>query len=229
MPRVARVAPGGLVYHVLNRAAGRARILRREADFEAFERVMIEAHRRFPLRLCAWCILPNHWHFVPWPERDGQLLEFFRWLAHTHAMRWRVAHHSVGDGPLYQGRFKSFPVEPDDEAFLIVCRYVERNALSAGLVRRAQDWRHGSLWVRAHGSAELRAVLHNDWPVERPRNWMDRVNAKLTPREIERVRTSILRGRPLGEPRWVERTAARLDLMHTLRREGRPRKNASEN
>src|SRR5689334_19432932 len=83
MPRVARVAPGGLVYHVLNRAAGRARIFARETDFQAFERVMIEAHRRFPLRLCAWCILPNHWHFVPWPERDGQLSEFFRWLART--------------------------------------------------------------------------------------------------------------------------------------------------
>src|SRR4051794_39439752 len=134
MPRTARVAPAGLAYHVLNRAAGRARILRREADFDAFERVLIEAHRRFPLRLCAWCILPNHWHFVPWPDRDGQLSEFFRWLAHTHAMRWRVSHHSVGDGPLYQGRFKSFPVE-QDEAFLMLCRYVERNALSAGLVR----------------------------------------------------------------------------------------------
>ena len=62
-------------------------------------------------------------------------------------MRWRVAHQTVGYGPLYQGRFKSFPVEAD-EGFLSVCRYVERNALSAGLVKRAEDWRLGQLVAR---------------------------------------------------------------------------------
>ena len=96
--------------------------------------------------------------------------------------------------------------------------------LVAGLVRRAQDWRHGSLWVRSHGSAELRSVLCDDWPLERPRNWVERVNTPLTAREIERVRTSIQRSRPLGSERWVLRTAERLGLGHTLRREGRPRK-----
>src|SRR5687768_5807496 len=127
MPRVARVAPGGLAYHVLNRAAGRMTLFRKEADFQAFERIMIQAHQRFPLRLCAYCILSNHWHFVPWPQNDGDLSEFFRWLTLTHAMRWRVSHRTVGYGPLYQGRFKSFPMQAD-EAFLLVCRYVERNA-----------------------------------------------------------------------------------------------------
>src|SRR5437867_7434386 len=77
-----------LVYHVLNRSAGRIHLFRREPDFEVFQRVMIEAHRRFPLRLLAWCILSNHWHFVTWPDEDRQLTDFFRWLAHTHAVRW---------------------------------------------------------------------------------------------------------------------------------------------
>ncbi len=35
----------------------------------------------------------------------------FRRLAHTHAMRWHVAHGTVGRGPLYQGHFKRFPLE----------------------------------------------------------------------------------------------------------------------
>jgi putative transposase len=222
MPRIARVAPGGLCYHVLNRAAARIRLFRGERDFDAFERIMLQAHQRFPLRLCAWCILPNHWHFVPWPRADGELSQFFRWLAHTHAMRWRVAHHNVGLGPLYQGRFKSFPIEKD-QAFLLVCRYVERNALTAGLVRRAQDWRHGSLWARLHGAPELRQLLC-DWPVEQPRNWVERVNATVTAKEIERVQLSIARSRPLGTEAWVERTVRRLGLEHTMRREGRPRK-----
>ena len=111
MARKPRFAPGGLVYHVLNRSAGRSILFRRDGDFEAFERLLVEAHRRVPLRLLSYCVMGNHWHFVTWPERDGQLTEFFRWLAHTHAMRWRVAHHTVGYGHLYQGRFKSFPVQ----------------------------------------------------------------------------------------------------------------------
>src|SRR5206468_1876018 len=122
MSRTARVAAGGIAYHVLNRAVGRIHFFRRDGDYEAFERIMLEAHRRFPLRICSYCIMVNHWHFVPWPRRDGELTEFFRWLTHTHAMRWRVSHQTVGYGPLYQGRFKSFPVE-HDEAFLLMCRY----------------------------------------------------------------------------------------------------------
>jgi putative transposase len=45
MPRRARVAPGGLIYHVLNRAAGRMHLFDTDADHEAFQHLMIEAHR----------------------------------------------------------------------------------------------------------------------------------------------------------------------------------------
>ena len=79
-------------------------MFRKEADFEAFERVMVEAHERQPIRILSYCVLSNHWHFVAWPEEDGQLTDFFRRLAHTHAMRWRVSHRTVGYGHLYQGK-----------------------------------------------------------------------------------------------------------------------------
>src|SRR5688572_25304551 len=108
MSRRARVAPGGLVYHVLNRTVGRMKMFSREGDYRAFERIMLEAHENFPLRILSYCLMPSHWHFVAWPMEDGELSGFFRWLAHTHAMRWRVSHRTVGYGHLYQGRFKSF-------------------------------------------------------------------------------------------------------------------------
>jgi REP element-mobilizing transposase RayT len=73
------------------------RMLRSERDFEAFQRVMIQAHQRFPVRICSYCILSNHWHFVAWPEEDGQLSQFFGYLGLTHASRWQVAHNAVGD------------------------------------------------------------------------------------------------------------------------------------
>ena len=97
---------------------------------------------------------------------DGQVTDFFRRLAHTHAVRWRIAHRSVGYGHLYQGRFKSFPVQSDDH-LLGLLRYVERSPVAAGLVERAQQWRWGSLWSRTRGPAEIKALL-SPWPVERP-------------------------------------------------------------
>ena len=107
------MAPGGLVYHVLNRAVARLPLFRKEADFAAFERIMHEALERHPTRLLAWCLMRNHWHIVIWPQKEGELTAFVRWLSHTHAMRWHVAHKTVGCGHLYQGRFKSFPVQRD--------------------------------------------------------------------------------------------------------------------
>ena len=216
MARTARVAPGGEVYHVLNRAAARFRMLRTDADFAAFEAILFEAMQRHPIRLLSHCLMGTHWHFVVWPRETGEVTEFFRWLTHTHAMRWRVAHRSVGMGPLYQGRFKSFPVERG-EGLALVCRYVERNALSAGLVTRAEDWRWGSLWWREHGTAEQRALL-SPWPFERRPDWAKWVSQPLTKRELERVKTSIARNRPLGGDAWVTKTASRLELAHTIRR-----------
>ena len=133
MPRAARKAPGGQVYHVLNRSVGKMHLFGKDADFEAFQRVMIEAHQRYPIRILSYCVLSNRWHFAVWSDADGQVTAFFRWLAHTYAMRWRVAHRTVGYGHLYQGRSKSFPVQ-SDEHLLTVLRYIERNAVGAGLV-----------------------------------------------------------------------------------------------
>jgi putative transposase len=222
MPRKPRVAPGGLVYHVLNRAAGRLTLFRTEKDYAAFERVMLEAHERHPLRLLSWCLMPNHWHFIVWPRDDGEVTDFFRWLAHTHAMRWRVSHHTVGYGPLYQGRFKSFPIQRD-EHLRTACRYVERNALTAGLVKRAQDWRWGSLWAHERGEEPLKALL-SPWPAPRPPNWTERVNEPITRKELDRLALSERRSRPFGDDRWTQKTAATLGLAHTLRKEGRPKK-----
>lgn len=213
------------MYHVLNRAVARLPLFRKPEDYAAFERIMVEAHERHLTRILAWCLMRNHWHFVIWPRKDGELTAFVRWLAHTHAMRWHVAHGTVGRGHLYQGRFKSFPVQTD-EHFLTVCRYVERNALTVGMVRRAEDWRWGSLWVRRKGERELKALL-SDWPVRRPRNWLATVNEPISDKEMDRLRTCMKRNRPFGSESWQSRIAARLGLMHTLRPQGRPSKERS--
>jgi len=173
MGRSLRVSKAGYVYHVLNRANGRLPLFDKDGDYQAFERVLGEAGQRYRVPVLAYCIMPNHWHLLLWPQRDGDLSAFAGWLTLTHTQRWHAHHGTVGHGHLYQGRFKSFPVETD-EHFLTVCRYVERNALRAGLVRRAESWRWGSLWRREKGDEEARALLGN-WPMPRSATWCEHV------------------------------------------------------
>ena len=223
MPRVARNAPGGLVYHVLNRANGRQVLFRTEADYLAFEAVLAEACRRTngAVELLGWCLMPNHFHLLLRPRGDRDLSAFMGWLTLTHAQRWKQAHRAVGHGHLYQGRFKSFPVQ-DDQHFLVVLRYIERNPLRVGIVDRAERWRWSSLHARRTSGAPLREFLVLAPPVELPRRWLALVNEPQTAAEELAVRLSIARWRPFGDTRWTATTAARLNLTWTLRPRGRP-------
>jgi len=220
MPRRLRLATGGIAYHVLNRRVGRLPLFNKPLDYAAFEQILHEVYEITRVRILAYCLMPNHWHILVWPLSDGELSEVLRWLTVTHTQRWHAHHHTSGTGPVYQGRFKSFPVQANDH-FLKVARYVERNALRAHLVERAEDWRWSSLWRREHGDAKEQAILA-EWPVERPRNWVGHVNEPETEAELEALRCSVQRGRPLGTETWVLRMAKRLGLESTLRPRGRP-------
>ena len=223
MPRTARIAPGGVVFHVLNRANARATILARDADYAAFEEVMACAVEQVSMRLLAYCLMPNHWHLLLWPREDADLGRFMQRLTTAHVRRWRVHHGNVGDGHLYQGTYKSFPVQ-DDAHLLVVCRYVERNAPRAGLVERAEEWRWSSLWRRRHPRVTDNVPPLHDWPVERPRDWLRYVNQPETAAELESLRVSVSRGRPFGAEPWQTQIARTLGLQATFRPRGRPRK-----
>ena len=222
MGRPRRTAPGGLIYHVLNRANARQPIFRKDADYDAFERVLALVQEHVRMRILAYCLMPNHWHLVLWPRADGDLSTFMRLLTLTHTQRWHAHHRSAGTGHLYQGRFKSFVVAKDDY-LLTVCRYVERNALRAKLIKRAEDWRWGSLWRYHYGDTKAKALL-SDWPIDRPRNWVARVNQPEHGAALENLRRSVNRGSPFGSAAWVRRVIGRLGLESTLRPRGRPRR-----
>jgi len=220
MPRKARVAPGGLIYHVLNRGVGRRELFHKAADYDAFLKVVVEAHQRHPVRLLAFCLMPNHWHLLLWPREEGDLSRHLHWLTVTHVQRYHAHHHTSGTGHLYQGRFKAFPIQ-EDAHFLTVGRYVECNAWRAGLVDSPGDWRWGSLWQRHNGRAEVREIL-SPWPVPMPRGWTRVVGRPQDEEKLVAVRRSVSRGSPYGDESWRNETAEALGLAFTLRDRGRP-------
>lgn len=223
MPRHARRAPGGVIYHVLNRGVGRQDLFDDDQDFAAFIRAFSDVLRQEPIRVCGYCAMSNHWHLVLWPEFDGQLARFMQRLTVTHVRRWVEHRHQVGWGSVYQGRYKSFPVQ-DDAHLLAVLRYVERNPVRAGLVRKAQKWRWSSLGQAHHPpDAAIPLIPIAKWPVPRPRDWIDWVNSPQRPEEELALQRSLKHARPLGSTRWTEKMEQRLELP-PLRPRGRPRR-----
>ena len=223
MPRTARIAPGGMIFHVLNRANNRDPMFQSPDDFRAFLRVVSDTLEDKPMRILSFCLMSNHWHLVLWPEKNGDLGNFMQQMTTTHVRRWRLHRQSVGEGHLYQGTYKSFPVQ-DDEHFFTVCRYVERNALRANLVARAEDWPWSSLYQRRQRRSLEDYPSITPWPLERPRNWVAYVNGVETEAELESLRASVQRGRPFGSEPWQKRTAKKLGLESTFRSRGRPKK-----
>jgi putative transposase len=170
-----------------------------------------------------YCLMPNHWHLVLWPLHEGDLGRFMQRLTTTHVRRWHLHHQSVGTGHLYQGTYKSFPIEADDHLDTVL-RDVERNPVRPTLVERAEMWRWSSLWRSLHLSESRDKPVLCPWPIPRPSDWLARVNRALTKKEREAVLTSVVRGRPFGSETWQDSTATQLGLQSTFRSRGRPRK-----
>lgn len=190
MPRKRRAAYGIQFFHVINRSAQRAPLFQRPSDYRTFVHALAEGLQRHPIRLISYCVMPNHWHLVVGPVGPAELSALMHWVTTTHAVRWRIHRKSTGEGPVYQGRFKTEPLEALDN-LMRACRYVERNALRAGLVARAQDWPWSSLAERLRADPALPLV---STPFLSSDAWVAHVNAGV----VEEQRP--LRG-PIASPR----------------------------
>ena len=146
MPRRPRVSTAGLYFHVVNRAAKRSTLFESAADYQAFERVLASAIARSDVSLFAYCVMPNHWHLLLSPQSTEHSPDFMHWLTTTHAKTMADASaSSIGQGAVYQGRFKAIPVCRRQTLPLGVCATSSGIRFALGLVERAEDWRWSSL------------------------------------------------------------------------------------
>lgn len=177
MPRRARYCPDGVVQHILNRGNHRKRIFRSSKDYLGFLAAMTEAGERTFMRLIAYCLIPNHFHLVLWPDVGRDISRYMHVMMNEHLRDIQPRHGLAGLGHRYQGRYKNFPVMSEGH-FLNVCRYVEANALNAGLCARAEDWEWCSL---SRSGPEEGINLLAEWPIPKPRNWLEQVNRRNLP------------------------------------------------
>ena len=186
--------------HVINRANERVKIFHTEADYQEFEGLLEEACDRNDMRLIAYVLMPNHWHLVVYPENDGDVGRMMHWLTTTHSARVRVRTESIGNGHVYQGRYKSFLVETDNY-LLALLKYVERNPVRAGLVQRVEDWPWGSAHRRIFGTPKTKALLSPS-PTPLPHQYRRWVNTADSPAELEEIRKSLNKNVPFGSGDW---------------------------
>lgn len=215
MSRTARASKGDICYHVINRGNRRATVFHRRSDYDHFLQLMIKACERVPMRILAYCLMPNHFHFVLWTLTDGDLGRWMQWLLTSHVRRYHKLRGT--SGRVWQGRFKAFPIQQDGH-LLKVMRYVERNPLRANLVSTASDWPWSSLSRNAP-----EGILTNS-PVTRPEHWPRLVNRPESNEELAALRKCAARNAPYGTSSWAESTARQLGLEASLRPLGRPRK-----
>lgn len=215
MPRRFPGDESQFVFHVYNRSVEDLCLFKGARDYDAFLRTFVDAIALVPITVLAYTAMPNHWHLVLRPLAPGTLSRFMRRLTVTHARRWRKAKGTTGRGALYQGRFKAVPVQ-NDFHFLRLCHYVERNAVRARLVSRAEDWP----WTSACPAALANRPITAPWPVHKPADWAEILNIPDSSASVSELREAVYKGVPYGDEDWQAHTVKQLGLRVRSHRTG---------
>ena len=226
MPRINRGALERGFFHVLNRGNHRQQLFAKAEEYGAFLELLAHSSEHLPVKLWGYCLMPNHWHLVVEVERMEDLSKWVHGVCNRHVRKHHQQNPRQGGGHIYQGRYKSFPIE--DEIYLYtVLRYVEANPLRARLVTRAEDWAWSSLSKKPifDGLIEIARPKLATW--KRDAHWLEEVNLGQSAEQLHTMRTCVLRGQPLGSESWLN-TLTQGDLASTIRPRGRPRKAKSE-
>jgi len=188
MGRSSRNLPVGSVVHVVNRGNDKRELFANAREFEEFLQLVAWAKRKCRVRIVAYCIMSNHWHFVFWVEVEWDVSAFLHLLTTTHAGSWRRRTNTVGCGSVYQGRFKGSKVFTERYYFNLL-RYVEQNPLRANLVRHARDWQWSSLAERL---GARRCILDTS-PAGIPFEWEQLVEERLPQSTVTEIRSDLRR------------------------------------
>ncbi len=218
MPRIPRGLTKGFYYHVINRGNDKKAVFRKAYDYSAFLDLMLKAKERDPVKLIAYCLMPNHFHLVLSPGEEKSLSAWMQWLMTSHVRRYHRHHESSGH--VWQGRFKSFPIQNDGH-MLVVMRYVEGNPVRAGLTLSARDWKWSS---HRENTGDTPRILTDEIPLVLPERWTAYVDQPWSGKDLEKIRESVIRQAPFGSSQWQSRMGAKLGLESTIRPRGRPKK-----
>ncbi|MDP2939497.1 MAG: transposase [Candidatus Omnitrophota bacterium] len=206
MARLARVVALDMPHHIVQRGNRRQNVFFKEEDKQIYFDLLSEESKCSLLDIWAYCLMDNHVHLIVVPHIKNSLA---KGIGTTHRKYTRMINFREGwRGYLWQGRFSSFPV---DERYLYAAvRYVERNPVRAGLVRKAEDY----LWssARAHVNKSETPILTNFYLLEEIKDWREYLSEEESPEDLKLFRRHGQTGRPLGDRAFIDYLARKLGI-----------------
>ena len=198
MPRIPRLVVPDYPHHVTQRGNRRQKTFFHTHDYEAYLEFIAAALPKAECEIWAYCLMPNHVHFVIVPHHENSLALLFK-EAHRRYTR-RINFREKWRGHLWQERFHSFVM---DETHLdATVRYVELNPVAAGLCEQPQDWRWSS--VHAHLDAIDDELVSVRPMLKKFPNWADYLGGFQSTEMLRKVRKHTRTGRPLGSGNFIE-------------------------
>jgi len=140
MTRQARVESNAGIYHVMLRGINRQNIFEEREDYERFKECLSGVKKKCGIKLFGYCLLSNHIHILTGTDREPIGTSLKR-ICVSYVFWYNRKYNR--QGPLFQDRFKSEPVE-DDIYLLSALRYIHQNPVKAGICSRLRDYQWSS-------------------------------------------------------------------------------------
>jgi len=220
MPRSAGIVIPGMPHHVTQRGNRKLDVFFCDADRQQFLQFVFQYSNQHCLDILAYCLMMNHDHFICIPSQENTLAAVYKpvHMRYSQYINWKYS--TVGC--LWQGRFFSCPM--DEPHLWSAIRYVERNPVRAGIVKRAEDY--------AWSSASAHCGLRKD-PIIAPipgsihvtaANWSNWLADPEDEDLLEEIRNHTRTGRPFGNKAFIENLEAQLGRSLYVLPRGRPKK-----
>ena len=221
MPRTARIVVPNLPYHITQRGNYRQDIFQDNEDRLSYLSWINDYSKKYKLSIFAYCLMDNHVHFIAIPREEDSLAKVFS-ISHMRYSQY-FNKKKKASGHLWQGRFYSCVL--DEDYLVAALRYVERNPVRAGIVRKPWRWKWSSAGVHV-GQGDGVINLENittliDTTAE---EWKEYIDLDENEEEVENIRKHTLLGRPLGTKDFIAKLGKRIGMVLSVLPRGRPKK-----
>lgn len=222
MPRTARLVVVGYPHHITQRGNYKQKIFSNETDLRKYLSFIKYESKQYSLDLLAYCLMPNHVHFIGVPKREDSMGNVFKYAHMKYAQYYNKKMGLCGH--LFQGRFYSCVM---DELHTLACaRYIERNPTRAKITKKPHLYNFSS--AKIHCGMEKSDILGVnrlfDYIQENQETWKDFIGMPDDSGRLKNIRQKTLAGRPLGTNSFVEKLEKRLGKSLKVRPKGRPKK-----
>jgi putative transposase len=220
MPRIARIITDKQPCHITQRGNNRQDVFLDDEDRKAYLTFLNALAQKYSIHVLGYCLMTNHVHLVVIPETAATLAKaiggtHFRYTQYFNRKYKRSGH-------LWQNRFYSVVLE--DNHVIAAMRYIERNPVRIGEVKKAEDYPWSTAKAHINGTDPDKRVDIKLWKqIIDNGDWRQVLRAPEEELEFEGMRKHTMTGRPYGSEGFLKKLERRLDRRVRALPVGRPK------